>query len=349
VASLTTGLRHLVPRQLRERYFPLYMLMTGRGEAVLQSQRRDGIELLEGALQRTDLFGQLFDQRILNLEARLARLEARLSEHELRYLPKEPIPLDDDEYLEFEVSNRGESWAIEERYRSVVASLRPGSDVLELGCGAGAFLGICQEMGHRAIGVDSSESMVAAALDAGHEVTLDDAVRFVERQPSATFDYVAAFHLVEHLPGAALRAMFREVHRILRPGGQFVVETPNVGSIKTMTDYYYVDPTHLMPRRVEQYAFVLRAIGFTEVRIDIITEPTNGRRRHPSDLAASSDHSCVALRAGEQERPIDPSQIRLLERRIAHLEGRLDIASDVRLFATRGAMNSDPVSYFGSR
>jgi SAM-dependent methyltransferase len=49
---------------------------------------------------------------------------------------------------------------------------------------------------------------------------------------SATFDLVTANMVVEHV--AAPEAFFREVSRVLRPGGRFVVHTPNVHGYTTV-------------------------------------------------------------------------------------------------------------------
>jgi 2-polyprenyl-3-methyl-5-hydroxy-6-metoxy-1,4-benzoquinol methylase len=46
--------------------------------------------------------------------------------------------------------------------------------------------------------------------------------------PKAHFDAVILWHVLEHVPSPA--ATIREVERILRPGGIFLVGVPNFGS-----------------------------------------------------------------------------------------------------------------------
>lgn len=45
--------------------------------------------------------------------------------------------------------------------------------------------------------------------------------------PDGTFAAVYAFHFLEHLPGAAVLRVLREVERVLRPGGLFYVVVPH--------------------------------------------------------------------------------------------------------------------------
>lgn len=53
----------------------------------------------------------------------------------------------------------------------------------------------------------------------------------------ASFATVGAFDVVEHV--ADLVALFEEVHRVLRPGGRFVLTTPHYSSANA-----HADPTH---------------------------------------------------------------------------------------------------------
>jgi ubiquinone/menaquinone biosynthesis C-methylase UbiE len=103
----------------------------------------------------------------------------------------------------------------------------PYPRALELGCGTGFFLlnlkqaGVLDE-GHVA---DISPGMVAAAqrnaLSLGFEV--DGRVADAESLPydDATFDLVVGHAVLHHIPDVELA--LREVVRVLRPGGRFVI------------------------------------------------------------------------------------------------------------------------------
>jgi predicted SAM-dependent methyltransferase len=47
--------------------------------------------------------------------------------------------------------------------------------------------------------------------------------------PDASFDIVYSEHMIEHVPYLAGRAMIRECHRILKPGGVLRISTPSLG------------------------------------------------------------------------------------------------------------------------
>ena len=93
--------------------------------------------------------------------------------------------------------------------------------VLEVGSGMGYFLDVCEEFGINAVGCDINAEAVRYANRERTRVrlgTLDDFYL------NNSFDAIFAFNLIEHLPHPKL--FLEEAHRILRPGGTLVLETP---------------------------------------------------------------------------------------------------------------------------
>lgn len=93
--------------------------------------------------------------------------------------------------------------------------------VLEVGCGLGFFLDVCEEPGITVEGCD----IVAPAIEYANRErerarlgTLDDHYR------DESFDAVFAFNLIEHLPHP--KDFLAQAHRVLKPGGMLVLETP---------------------------------------------------------------------------------------------------------------------------
>lgn len=102
--------------------------------------------------------------------------------------------------------------------------LRPGLDVLDLGCGPGTItLGLAEAvLPGRVTGIDASHTAIETAqrLAAGLErvnVTFRTGNAYELPFPDASFDLVFCHALLEHLarPAEALA----EIHRVLRPGG----------------------------------------------------------------------------------------------------------------------------------
>jgi SAM-dependent methyltransferase len=125
-----------------------------------------------------------------------------------------------DERLYPGVANRWDDSLLRER---VLALLRPSHTVLDLGAGAG----IVPQMDFRGrarsvCGVDPDPRV----LDNPH---LDEGRLGVGERvpwPDQTFDLAFADNVLEHLDDP--ESVFREVRRVLKPGGRFVVKTPNL-------------------------------------------------------------------------------------------------------------------------
>jgi SAM-dependent methyltransferase len=132
-------------------------------------------------------------------------------------------------------SNNWDDSAFRDR---ILRHLRSGHVVLDIGAGRGRL----PQMNFRGIAGH------VCGLDPDPIVTtnpwLDEAVvgsaEKIPWQPQ-TFDLVFSDNVVEHLPNPV--AVFREVHRVLKPGGLFLVKTPNrwhyVTLISSLTPYSF--------------------------------------------------------------------------------------------------------------
>lgn len=110
--------------------------------------------------------------------------------------------------------------------RFAIAAVMPGMHVLDLGCGTGddvRALAAAVGPAGRAVGVDASREMVAAALARGLPPNAELVVAPAAALPfpDAAFDSVHAERVFQHL--AQPDAAAREVRRVLRPGGSFFV------------------------------------------------------------------------------------------------------------------------------
>ena len=106
--------------------------------------------------------------------------------------------------------------------RRIVACVTPTSHILDLGCGRG---GVVERLGTTGqwIGCDPDWH----SLKEHRVVGLWRSQAFSERLPFAdgTFDIVIASWVLEHLPQPV--KTWREITRVLRPGGRFFFLTPN--------------------------------------------------------------------------------------------------------------------------
>jgi 2-polyprenyl-3-methyl-5-hydroxy-6-metoxy-1,4-benzoquinol methylase len=95
-----------------------------------------------------------------------------------------------------------------------------GLKVFECGAGIGLFLDVCDERGMQAEGCDLSPPAAAYANRKRQRVR----PTAMHGYPSASFDALFAFNLIEHLPHPM--QFLEEATRMLAPGGCLVLETP---------------------------------------------------------------------------------------------------------------------------
>ncbi len=121
------------------------------------------------------------------------------------------------------------SWAHAARYR-FVRELVKGRKVLDAGSGAGYGTSYLAQYCKEAVGVDVSPEAVEFARSCyqmpnlSYHVMDCTALEF----PAGTFDLACSFEVIEHLQNPS--QFLSEIQRVLKPGGTFVVSTPNTES-----------------------------------------------------------------------------------------------------------------------
>jgi SAM-dependent methyltransferase len=125
-------------------------------------------------------------------------------------------------------------------------------DVLDIGCGYGAFVLAARREGMDARGVDLSDyelGFASATLRGEHPASA--AGVFVKADALAlpfadgSFDLVTAWNVLEHVPD--LPRLVAEVHRVLRPGGALLAVAPNYASFRREA-HYQVPWAPMLPR-----------------------------------------------------------------------------------------------------
>ncbi len=128
-------------------------------------------------------------------------------------------------YTEF-IASEGEHLSRRLSQAFDAAEVRPGMRVLDVGCGRGEIVRHCTRLGVHAYGLDYAPVALRMARDAGNICQADAKLLPF---PSASFDRVLMFDVVEHLYPWELDQALAEVRRVLRPDGRLIVHTaPNV-------------------------------------------------------------------------------------------------------------------------
>src|SRR5688572_25666857 len=124
---------------------------------------------------------------------------------------------------------RPDDWAYSEEqqvptYEAALerVQLDPGQLVLDIGCGAGVFLGLVAERGAKPIGLDASEALIAAAR--ARVPNADLSVGDMEALPyeDDSFDLVTGFN--SFFFATDIVAALREAGRVAEPGAPVVIQ-----------------------------------------------------------------------------------------------------------------------------
>lgn len=194
-------------------------------------------------------------------------------------------------------------------YRPFLQALRqqnPQAKAFDIGCGRGEWLQVVQEEGISAQGVDLDDEMLRACHEAGLQARNQDALTALRELPAESLDLVSAFHVVEHLEFDYLRAVIDEAHRVLRPGGLIIMETPNSENLLVGTNSFYLDPTHQRPVPSLFLEFLCQHHGFSQSNVLRLQEDP---ALHAPDASiglwqvlygASPDYAVIARKATDQ-------------------------------------------------
>jgi 2-polyprenyl-3-methyl-5-hydroxy-6-metoxy-1,4-benzoquinol methylase len=109
----------------------------------------------------------------------------------------------------------------------------PKGRLLDAGCGGGSILIRFLQTGWEGCGVDGAKNMVALANQnlasagfADHRVT-HASVTDLSQFPTGSFDLIISAGVMEYLTPEEEKLAFAEAHRVLKPGGHFLIENIN--------------------------------------------------------------------------------------------------------------------------
>ena len=135
--------------------------------------------------------------------------------------------------------------------------------VLELGCGEGYFLELLEEAGAKAVGVDRDTECIRSAVARGLNVFCQDVFDYLKKATEGEFDGIFCSHLVEHLGYHEVLELLSLCHAALAPGGVLVLATPNVRSLFSHLEMFYMHFGHVTFYHPNLLSFFLHQTGFS--------------------------------------------------------------------------------------
>lgn len=222
------------------------------------------------------------------------------------------------------------------------ARLARGKRVLDIACGAGYGSAELARTALTVTGVD----VAAEAVDWAREHFTLPNLRFEQASatalphPDAAFDLVVAFEVIEHLGDWA--GFLREARRVLVPGGQFIVSTPNRLYYAETRRLSGPNPFHLHEFEYAEFRAELEAVFphialFLENHTEgVVFQPVEGRapgevRMEAGEPVPEESHFFVAVCAHRPQTgsatfvylPRAGNVLRERERHIELLEGEI--------------------------
>jgi 2-polyprenyl-3-methyl-5-hydroxy-6-metoxy-1,4-benzoquinol methylase len=188
---------------------------------------------------------------------------------------------DFDQNWVFENSTTTNKWRLDKEslqvrdYRSTKKMLSERfpekGTLVEIGSGMGYLLKFFKEDGWNTVGIDPNAGLCMYARQ-NLGLTAITGTLHEAKLPAEYANVVAMMHVIEHVPDPM--SVFREVYRILKPGGSFVVETPRYDTLMFKLlgrrERSLSCDGHIYFFTTETLARLARTVGFNVIRTDYV-------------------------------------------------------------------------------
>jgi len=139
---------------------------------------------------------------------------------------------------------------------------------LNIGCYNGWFEQVVIRSGvKKVIGIDTNDNFVKNAKQNVPKAEILKMSALKLNLPENHFDLVAMFDVIEHLPKQKEILVFRQIKKVLKPGGRLLISTPNDHFLSKIFDpAWYFGHRHY---RVGQLEEMLKNSGFTIQKVEL--------------------------------------------------------------------------------
>ncbi len=143
--------------------------------------------------------------------------------------------------------------------------------ILEIGCGMGELLSGLAQLGYDCTGIDVSRERIERL-----QRRQNPKLRFRQAEgtrlpfAAASFAVIISVQLFEHLHPDDAGTHLREAHRVLKPGGQYLLETPNKWAGPGDVSRFFSNRPegfHLREYSIAELSRLLTGAGFAQVSV----------------------------------------------------------------------------------
>lgn len=156
-------------------------------------------------------------------------------------------------------------WTTVRQYISIgeTALVNAKPRILDIGCGLGFFLSLCQKEGFECHGLELNNQAVASIRKNYPNINIQEKSVEAADFPDNYFQLITIWSVLGHIPNP--RKALSKIFKLLAPGGQFTVYTTNVNNIYRFTKksrWKAFSPNHIQFFSIKILCKILEEEGF---------------------------------------------------------------------------------------
>jgi 2-polyprenyl-3-methyl-5-hydroxy-6-metoxy-1,4-benzoquinol methylase len=114
-----------------------------------------------------------------------------------------------------------------------------GRGAVDIGSGPGFFSKLLKDKGWFVTAIDTDQENLKNASEYAIQTCQGDAIAVMAELQEDQFDLALALEIIEHMPLASGIRLLEGIHKVLKPGGNLLISTPNRYSPEGLAGYYW--------------------------------------------------------------------------------------------------------------
>jgi SAM-dependent methyltransferase len=168
-------------------------------------------------------------------------------------------------YIDMDERYRSSGHLMAKKLNLILTLLRPGSRLIDIGCGTGELLLRASEKFQELVGIDNNDNAINFAL---RKTDKFRKIKLINRKdckipfPDEYFDNATCLDVLEHMRDS--RDCLLEIWRVLKPHSQLIVTVPNWYDIINVR-FFNRNSFHLQTHSPYRWINILESAGFRKI------------------------------------------------------------------------------------